>query len=346
MHNLFKLIIGLVLLSACNNGEMRVGKKEFPKHIVLTATKIKIEQVIKPMSLAIHGDFLIIQNERIPEAPCFYVYALDSLEYLFSFGSLGGSEEEFVAPRIIFQDKDNALFSVFDQRTRDVKMYDITDKGASLKIGNIKVNEPTGYPLQELAFLNDSILLYLTVDNYLVSYNITGGNIIDSTSFETGLESILGDKYNQSIDFFHFFNHNNKIVMGHNFIDKLSLNECADDGIFKHKLLSLKGNKPYNITNKLYENVCQYTYVNSTSDWIFAQYSGYKFKALQPFPINMGKRHFDFLMEVYDWDLNPKAQLEFDNDILRFVIDEDRKRIITWDPLKDFDYLLIYNYEI
>ena len=344
MHNLVVILVGLLLVSACNDQVRET--KEFPKHIVLTANKKEINEVIKPVNMVIHGNFLIIQNDRIPDAACFYVYTLDSLEYLYSFGSLGGGEEEFVAPRIIYHNSDNALFSVFDQRTRNIKMYDITDEGASLKSNDIRVNEPTGFPLQELAFLNDSILLYLTTDNYLVSYNINAGNIIDSIGFETGIESALGDKYNQTIDFFHFANQNNKIVMGHNFIDKLSLNECRDDGMFEHKLLSLKSNVSNNINGKLYENIYRYIYVNSTSDLIFAQYSGYKFKTLQPFPMNIGKRHFDFLMEVYDWDLNPKALLEFDNDILRCTIDERRKRIITWDPLSDLDHLLVYSYDL
>lgn len=35
--------------------------------------------------------------------------------------------------------------------------------------------------------------------------------------------------------------------------------------------------------------------------------------------------------------------LEFDSDILRCTIDEKRKKIYTWNLLKDFDYLLCYD---
>lgn len=313
----------LVITSACNDDQTR-EKKEFPKHLSLVAQKHKIEEVIKPVNINIHNDFLIIQIDRIPESSCFYVYSLDSLEYLYSFGKLGGGDDEFVAP-LICRDNGSDLFHVFDQRVRNLRSYKITDKGAFLQDA-IKVSEPSGYPLQEAVMSNDSILLYLTIDNYLVSYNVNTENTIDSISFETGLRDVLGEQYNQSMDFFHLSTYDGQIVMGHNFIDKLSLNKCSNSGKFIEAPSSLKKFLHYTYSNELYENLYRYVYLYSTSDLIFAQYSGYKFKALQPFPVNIWKRHFDFLMEVYDWDLKPKALLEFDNDFLRCVVDEKKKR--------------------
>ncbi len=331
----------LIIISACSDQKAR-EKKEFPRHVLLTADKPKIDEVIKPVNITIHNDFLIIQNDRIPESSCFFVYTLDSFEYLYSFGRLGGSDEEFVSP-LICRDNGSGLFYAFDQRTRNLKSYKITDKGAFLE-GITKVNEATGYPLQEAAILNDSTLLYLTVDNYVVSYNINTGNVIDSIGFETGLRDVLGEQYNKSMDFFHFSTYKGQMVMGHNFIDKLSVNKCSSNGGFIENSSSLKEFLHHTYTDELYENIYRYVYLYSTSDLVFAQYSGYKFKTLQPFPMNIGKRHFNFLMEVYDWNLNPKFLLEFDNDFLRCVIDEKRKRIITWNFLKDFDFLLVYDY--
>ncbi|MCL2311746.1 MAG: hypothetical protein FWC41_04555 [Firmicutes bacterium] len=44
--------------------------------------------------------------------------------------------------------------------------------------------------------------------------------------------------------------------------------------------------------------------------------------------------------------MNPLVLLELDNDFVRCTIDERRKTIYAWGPLKDFDYLLIYEYDI
>lgn len=343
MRNLYLILIGTILLTACNSDETR-ETKEFPRHITLTANKKKIDQVIKPVNMAIHGDFLIIQNDRIPDSHCFYVYSLESLDFLYSFGSFGESEDEYLAPRIS-RSVGNEHFAIFDQRTRNINLYNITNESAEL-VERKNMNEPTKFPLQELSFVNDSVLLYLSVDNKVVSYNLNQESIVDTIQFDTGIESYLGGEYSQSMDFFHFANYGNRIVTGHNFINRITANQSDDRGLFQTNVVSMTKERPNNFNSSLYDNMYHYIYVYASADNVFAQYSGYKFKTLQPFPMNMGKRHFDFLMEVYDWDLKPKALLEFDNNIMTCIIDEERKRIITWDPLEDLNYLLVYDYDL
>lgn len=343
MRNLFVILIGFILISACNNNEIRENN-EFPRRILLTANKKKIDQVIKPVNMAIHGDYLIIQNDRTPDADCFYVYSLASLDFLYSFGSLGEGENEYLAPRIS-RSLNNTYFAVFDQRKRDINLYDITDKSAQI-VQQQKINEPTKFPFQELSFVNDSVFLYLSVDNKVVSYNLNQDAIIDTLEFVTGIEKSLEGKYSQLMDFFHFANYGNKVITGHNFLNKVTTNYCDNQGYFQTKTTSLTKDRPNNFSSSVYDNKLHYAYVHPSAENVFAQYSGYKFKTLQPFPMNLGKRHFDFLMEVYDWELKPKAILEFDNNILTCVIDEKRKKIIAWDPLQDLDYLLVYEYNI
>ena len=72
-------------------------------------------------------------------------------------------------------------------------------------------------------------------------------------------------------------------------------------------------------------------------------YLGLEATILQPFPINMKGRHFDFYIEVYDWNLAPVARLKFDNDLIKLCIDEERHKIYTWNPMKDFDNILVYS---
>ncbi|MCY4778305.1 BF3164 family lipoprotein [Sphingobacterium sp. UT-1RO-CII-1] len=341
MRNLLIILFIAIFTHSCNNPDKRI-QKDFPEHIKLTATKKIINEIIKPVNLVIHNDYLIIQSETMPERPCFFVYSLSTLDFLYSFGEVGESENEFLSPTI-FRNQDRKLFSIFDQRRRDFKSYEISATGASLR-SRTRLEEPTQFPIQEASFINDSIFMYLTVDNNIVSYNMNSATIIDSLRFDTGIEDDLDTKYNQSLDFFHFSNSHNKIVTAHNFIDHISLNRCSDDGKFENKVTDIK-NKVTDINSQLRKNIYQYPYIYSTSELILAQFSGYKFQQLQPFPINLGKRHFDFQMEVYDWNLNPRAILEFDNNILRCEIDEKSKKIITWDPLEDFEHLLVYTYD-
>src|SRR5699024_5221893 len=107
-------------------------------------------------------------------------------------------------------------------------------------------NEPTGFPLQELSFVNDSIFLYLSVDNKVVSYNLNQEILVDTIQFDTGIESQLGGEYSQSMDFFHFANYGEKIATGHNFINKITENQLDGQGYFKTNLISLTEERPNN----------------------------------------------------------------------------------------------------
>ena len=342
MYRIVLSVITFLFTISCSDDIQRVYKNEFPQKIKLTAKKISIDEIVRPVEIVVHNEFLIIQNDQIPNMPCFYVYSIDSLTFLYSFGFLGGSEEEYVAP-LISRDDGNDLFSVFDQRTRYLKRYKIT-KNEPIMISNEKINEKTNYPFQEMSFVNDSIFLYLSVDNKIMSYNLKNESIVDTIVFETSIKDKLNLNYKQSLDFFHFSISKNKIVTGHNFIDILTLNECSGDGKFKKHTISLTNENIQYFHTKLYDNTYFYAFVETTDKLIFAQYSGYRFKLLQPFPLNLSKRHLDFLYEVYNWDLTPKALIELDNDFYRCTIDKYRNKLYTWNPLEDFDYLYVYDY--
>lgn len=337
------LILLLICNNACTNKQDRVVNKDFPKSIKLTSERIEIQEIIRPVGMIIHGDYLIIQNDQISDVPCFNVYSLESLKFLYSFARLGGGVGEFVAP-LITQCNNVNLFFVFDQAKRTLTGYNLSDSGAHLSTEKT-IQETTGFPLQELSFINDSIFLFLTVNNEIMSYNLNSNTVVDSFTFKSNLEKKMqGDKpYNKALEFFHFSNANSRIVTGHNFINKISTNTCNESGLFEVDEILLNNHTPGMISPTLYDNLYYYLFVEATNDFVFAQYYGYPFKGFQPFPINMGKRHFDSVLEVLDWSLNKKAILEFDSDILRCTIDEKRKKIYTWNPLNDFDYILSYD---
>jgi len=48
---------------------------------------------------------------------------------------------------------------------------------------------------------------------------------------------------------------------------------------------------------------------------------------------------------VYDWSHNPVARLKFDNDLIKLCVDEERHKIYTWNPVEDFDNILVYSIE-
>jgi hypothetical protein len=333
----------LIIESSCTDEKIREINEGFPETIKLIAEKKEIREIIRPVEIVIYKDYLIIQNDQIPDVPCFYVYSLDSLNYLYHFARLGGGRGEFAAP-LITRCKDAPYFYVFDQAKRKLVGYSLSDSGAQLITENL-IQEDSRTPFQELSFISDSVFLFLSQNNEVISYNINKDMMIDTLTFNSDIkDKVDGDReYNKSLDSFHFSNAGEEIVTVHHLINKITTNTCNADGLFENKNISLSAYTRGYMDSHLDNNMCYYLFVESTPNFIFAEYYGYPFLQLQPFPANMGSRHFDFILEVYDWNLDKKAILEFDSEILRCTIDEKRKKIYTWNYLKDFDYLLCYD---
>jgi hypothetical protein len=329
------------VLSCENDTSKHVFKTDFPFEYSIIAEKIPIKEILRPVGICILDNYLIIQNDKINNSDCFYVYDAETLKFLFSFGQLGGAGNEYIAPMFTLKNSKNN-FSVFDQAKRILYNYHISDSTATL-LSDKRIIDKDKFPIQEIYHINDSILVYLTVFNQLISYNLELNKMIDCIEFETGIKDRLNNNYNQSFDFFSFSTAGNHIVTGHNFIDKLSTGILDNNYRFNFKSLSLKKECPY-IDTKLYENTMYYMFIESTDSYIFAQYVGRPFIELQPFPINKNKRDFHMLFEVYDWNMNKVALLRLSDNATRCSIDEKRKVLYTWDVLNDFDF--IYKYKL
>ena len=329
------LLLSLFLLYSCSSNESRQLDKTFPQTIKLEADKIKINEVIKPVLILVLDDYLVVQNEYIFGEHCFFVYSLESFEFLYSFGRLGQGPKEYIAPRLIQNSKDNIL-SIFDQNSRAINNFQLTDIEPIFIKENI-IEDNRNEPFQELSYINDSIILLLKYDYEICLYSINESRFLDTFSFK---ENLTETTYSHTLDSYHFSNNNGQIVFGSSFVNDLSVGKIENNKfVIDNKKPSIEFNK------NPYKNHLYYLYVKATSNHIFAQYYGYLFMQMQPLPINLGKRSFDFLIEVYDWNLNPLVLLELDSNILRYAVDENRKTIYTWNPLADFDYLLLYKYD-
>jgi hypothetical protein len=255
---------------------------------------------------------------------------------------LGSGRDEFIAP-LITRSEETPYFYVFDQIKRKLQGYSLSDTGAQLVTEKI-IQEDSRFPFQKISFISDSIFLFLTVNNEVISYNINRDMMIDTLAFTSDIKDKVHGVYNKSLDGFQFANAGTKIITGHKYINKITTNTCNAEGFFENKNISLSAYIRDYMDPDLDDNMCYYMPIESTSDFIFAEYYGYPSKRLQPFPINIEGQKLDVIVEVYDWNLDKKAILEFDsNGIIFFIIDEKSRKIYTWDLLKDFDYLLCYD---
>ena len=152
----------------------------------------------------------------------------------------------------------------------------------------------------------------------------------------------MSNKYNKSFENFHFSYSEEQIVVGFNFKNKLIWGTVDEEG--KITMKEEKLNFEYELNKSLFDNRYYYMYTTLNPNFLFAQYVGYNFRDLQPFPLNTGGRKFDMLLEIYDRNQKPIALLDLQHDILRCKIDERNSKIYTWNMLEDFNHLIVYDY--
>ena len=330
----------VVLLVSCAPEADRIVNNNFPITYQLKPLFHPIAEVIKPVDMVVLDDYLVIQNEIIPNVDCFFVYSLDSLNFLYSFAHYGQGPEEYIAPALIQNDSGNFL-SVFEQTSFTMRKFEIGEKSAVIS-GEYIIELEDPRPWQEIYYKNDSILVFSTLDNEIKTYNLKSKKIIDSHLFHSDLEDVMKEDYNKTFDSFHFSCEQGNLFIAFHFNNLVMQGTVDDSGrivIFNDEI-----RYDHSLNKSLYDNRYYYMYVTSTLNLNFVQYVGYIFRKLQPFPLNMGKRCFNMLLEVYSSDGQPLVILDLQHDILRCKIDEERKRIFTWNMLEDFDNLIVYDY--
>ena len=95
------------ILAACSPEVERVVNDRFPATYQLPPSLYPIHEIIKPVDMVVLDDYLVIQNEIVPDEDCFYVYSLDSLRFLYSFARYGQGPEEYIAPALVQNGKGN-----------------------------------------------------------------------------------------------------------------------------------------------------------------------------------------------------------------------------------------------
>lgn len=341
---IFLLLSVLLSYSCVGEKKGRVVNDCFLSVDSIYANKIRINEVFNPVSMVILDDFYVFQNEYADRenGNFFYVYNAEDMSFCYSFGKLGNGGYDFLAPRIV-QNNEKNTFSIVDSRTFKLFKYELTADGEKF-IENKKI-DGIRYPIQEISFVNDSILLFLVMTNenlILYSYNYNEEIIIDDVIYDTGFKNRLEGDFLPAFNECRYSNYKNKYSIAFHHINELIVGHVDDNGFFKEKDYQFSNNN-FTPDKNRYDNILYYLYTAGDEEFIFAQYYGYKFRELAPFPLNLGRRHFDFLIEVYDWDRNPITLLSLDEDIMRMYIDSKKNKMYAWNPLKDFDYLLEYD---
>lgn len=192
-------------------------------------------------------------------------------------------------------------------------------------------------PLQESYWVNDSIMIFNTLDGDLLTYNDKNNYIIDRVKISDIVEGIPTDRAKKLGDF-NFSIVNNDVFVGFRFFNDIFKFKLADG--FKFKRENKLPLSPENINeNNIYDNYGYYSFIEAGDKYVLAQYYGHRLKLLQPFPVNMGGRNLKYDLILLDTDLNPICIYKPETDILRVFLDTNKERIYYWDAFEDFDKL-------
>lgn len=337
------LMATVMIFVSCNVEKDRILDKKFPIEKELKSKRLSIDETLNPGDFRIVGDFFVFQNEYISGEDCFYVFDRD-MKFCYSFGRLGNGPQEFIGPRIIHGKQKENQFYIFDPAYGKLFEYNLR-KDNPVFVSELKV-EIGPFPSQHTSIINDSILVYVEMNNEhygLFSYNYNQHETIDSLIFQTPFKELLGNKYNSSYDGFGCSTNGNKFVLTFNYIDEIKIGEIDSVGRFVIDKTFEEGTFNSSYSPKKSDNLTYYIFPEMSDRHIYAPYYGLQSLYLMPFPFNPYGRSFKFLIEVYDLNKSPIARLSLDSDLLRIVVDEKNGKLYTWNILKDFDYLLEYD---
>lgn len=341
----YLLLLVQVLITGCGKDPDVINRFSEDITYNLKAEKIEINEILEPGYSVKTDDYLIFFGESGKNRDLFYVYSLDNLEFLYSFGTNGNARNEFLLTCPAYYPLAGNKFYVTDPYKRNLFVYELNDNKETLvDIHNLEI--PITQPLGIVSMLNDSILLFNLVnaeDSFLSSYNLKKSEVIDTVTFDLHLRSLLGNDYNPTINSFSLGDLTGRdVFVAHTYIDEITKLRLNDDYTFETNSVELHNDtkKPYS-GNSMSDALMYYGFLRHQSDYVAATRvckGGLSMHPMNPLV------SYDFDLEIYDTNLNPVALLKFDQNFLRFELDLERGYIYSWDVLKGFD--AIHRYDI
>lgn len=338
--NLYKnltapLAISILILSSCQNPGDKIDSKYQKEYDNPTLKDFEINEVIKPLDIALNDNYLCILNEDNGKEGQIFVFDADNLDFLYKFARKGNGPEETLALDMVKTFRGDTI-DLIDQANYKKLSYLLSPEGANL-IKTKHLDIPNMGPLQETHWINDSVLIFNTVNGDIITYNDNNDTIIDRINISSMIEDLDKNDVNK-FGKFCFSIQDKEVVIGLRSINEL-FKMRLDDGfkfiIPKDKSISAKD---INLRDHS-DNYGYYSFVNSGKEYILAQYYGFKMKNLQPSLLNHSRRNLKYDFLLFDADLNPIRKFRVDTDILRIFLDEKRKRIYYLEAFEDFDHL-------
>jgi catabolite regulation protein CreA len=307
------LDIASVKLEPLKDETLRLkGKDPFGQVIELRGEQIVVDDLIfKPseIEMVIKGNLMIMQSRS--SDGMFALLSLPDLQYIKSFGKIGGGPDEFMYPHLCKNTEPDILATIVE--STNGKIYDVLTDG-SLKLNNInipKVKSQSNYAGEYPALMTDTLLYFSANSSTGKSVFTIGGtdniqvNEIQNLALDPrrkGWANYIGDfainveqsrmvyayKYFKLVRFFDLENHTVRTIN----YEREEFDESSQY-----------------VINGLDANVTHYWGISANDKYVYMLYSGRT-------PMQVGsdnnKRNYYIHVEKYDWNGQPIAKYKLD----------------------------------
>lgn len=328
--------ICLILLCSCSKSERASSSSLFPGTEMPNAISVGIDEILKPMDLVALDDYVAILHDERATGEQVYVYSADCYSYKYKFEKRGRGPLETLALDVIKNPIGNYI-DLVDQSDYKWLRYELKEDSAEfVSASYLKI--PNVGPLQESYWVNDSIIVFNTLDNSILTYNVLSKEILDTFSFSDYFPSI-DEGIQRKFCGFGLANFGNKLVVCFRNVNYLTMGYLDEN--YHICFPNFKVNVPHWNTSSIYKNIVYYAYVSMNEKTIVAQFYGYPLSEMQP-RVKLNRPNLKFNVEIYDDGLNPKCLYANNLDVQKYFFDGKRERILYWDAYEDFTQLMYW----
>lgn len=294
----------------------------------------EINQVLKPIDITIGDRYLCILNDERGFGEQIFVYDADNLEFKYKFARRGSGPHETLATDMVKNIVGDTLHLI-DQAKYKMMTYHLKDNGAEF-IKETSLMVPSTGPLQEVYMLNDSVFMFSTLNGEIMTYSMSGEEIIDSFDVSTLINGVeAGDR---NLTDFHYSPVGNNVYITFRKYDNIVNCILNNDYTIDASDCVIIDNTIHK-ESKMYDQYIYNTYIYAGRDYVLSQYYGYPLLYMQPAPRNLNGQNLEFDLILMDRNLKPLVRFQPKTDILRCFLDESRRRIYFLEIFEDFDKL-------
>ena len=340
------IIISLLFLvnTACKKNQTYKTFKEFPSKVDLIGFKTALNPHFKIAQLEIYNDSILLLHQTTHDEYMAHLCNKNNFTYISSIGKIGRGPNEIKSPGASIINSDGRIW-LNDWGRKCIFEYQVdslSNQNSNLPC-NVYKTPSAIFTLFSFSQIYDSLFLYPThnPDYYFYCAN-KNGIIIDSLNVENKTK-IYTDLNRNNILHTAWYHHSihpskNMIVIAYMYSDIIVGIDFKGNIIFQSQGPDNFQEKPTAKNLMSPDATIAYEAVKTDNEYIYCLYQGDE-KLLSENDEIIANYPRSIL--VFDWEGSPVLRMNLDHPAIDFVIDKNRKKIITY--ASDLGQVLTYD---